>query len=156
MNTPDGPATVSKEADGSTTVESPEGKLSVDGDGDKFKMEGTDSEGRSYSIEGGRDFDVAELGIPMYPGSTVANGAEAKSSVTGPMGTMMTVLLDSSDSPEKVIEFYKNELKDPKPFSGPEAGLVTGKSADGADVAVTASKDQKSASTRITVSVTKK
>ncbi|HRK21577.1 MAG TPA: hypothetical protein PLX06_07205 [Fimbriimonadaceae bacterium] len=154
--TPDGKATVSSDSEGKTVVETDKGKLEVDGDGKNFSMTTTDSDGKQTTVSGGADFDMAEMGMPLYPGSKLKDEAQAKSSVSGPMGTMMTVVSYTSDSPEKVIDFYKDKLKEAKPFSGPEAGLVTGKSEDGHDVSVAVTTLSETKETMVTLSVTKK
>lgn len=156
IETPDGKATVNQGADGKTVIETDKGKLEVDDKSGGVTMTSTDDKGNKTTVSTSTDFDESKLGVRLYPGAKMKDGAGSKSSVTGPMGTMMTVVMETSDSPEKVIEFYKGELKDPKPFSGPEAGMVTGKSPNGDEVTAAASLVEESKSTLVTLSVTTK
>lgn len=156
VETPDGKATVSTNADGKTVIEGEKGKLEIDQDGNGVSMTSTDEKGDKTTVSSSSDFDESKLGVPLYPGAKLKDGAGSKSSVTGPMGTMMTVVMETSDSPEKVVEFYKGELRDPKPFSGPEAGMVTGTSPSGDDVTAAASLIEETKATLVTLSVTTK
>lgn len=152
---PDGSSTVSRSGD-KTVVETDKGKLEIDEVEGGFKMTGTDEKGRKTTIVSSGDFDLDDLGVPLYPGAKIKAGAEGKSSVTGPMGKMMTVVMATADSPEKVVDFYQKELRDPKPFTSPEAGLVNGENGAGDSVTVAAALDAESKSTMVTLSVTTK
>jgi hypothetical protein len=51
--------------------------------------------------------DVASLGVPVYAGATQDDGAL---SVTGSKGTAQMAAFTTSDSFDKVFEFYKSKM----------------------------------------------
>jgi len=75
-----------------------------------MKVTTTDASGKVSQVEiGGAKVSEADLGVPFYPGTQPRDGESSK--VASPDGTMVTVTLHSSDSPDKVAGFYREKLK---------------------------------------------
>lgn len=85
-------------------------KAKVDLSGGSAKITTTDASGKTSQIEmGAAKVDEAELGVPFYPGAKLAEGGSSK--VSTPEGSMVSVFLQSGDSPDKVAAFYRERLK---------------------------------------------
>ncbi len=85
-------------------------KAKVDLSGNTAKITTTDASGKTSQVEiGGARVGEAELGVPLYPGAKVGEGASSK--VSTPDGTMYTVMLQTPDATDKVAAFYREKLK---------------------------------------------
>jgi hypothetical protein len=93
-----------------STIQKDGTKAKVDLSGGSAKITTTDASGKTSQIEmGAAKVGEAELGVPIYPGSSPAEGGSSK--VSTPDGSMYTVMLHSADSPDKVAAFYRDRLK---------------------------------------------
>lgn len=137
--------TVTSTSDGNSTT-------FKDGKGTDVKI---DEKGMSGTVDGKQtsistsQVTEEELGMPFYPGSE-ATDKDIKAEVGSEKNYMST--RTTSDSPEKVMEFYKSKNPDPKGSSmmSGEMALVSGTLKNGRKFAVSAMvKDGK---TQITVS----
>ena len=86
------------------------GTAKVDLSGGSAKVTSTDANGKTMQMEmGGAKITEADIGLPFYPGSKPIEGQSTKVS-TGE-GKMATLILHSDDTPDKVAEFYRGQLK---------------------------------------------
>ena len=93
-----------------STIQKDGTKAKVDLSGGAAKITTTDASGKTSQIEmGAAKVDEAELGVPFYPGASPAEGGSSK--VSTPEGIMVSVFLQSADSPDKVSAFYRDRLK---------------------------------------------
>lgn len=104
----------------------------------------------------GLTVDPAELGVKTYPGSTPANGGRSDSRMVSRGETLLIVVRETSDSPEKVAEFYKKELQSSDAYATSEMAALSGSNPAGDSVLVSAVRDKGAAKTQVTVSVSKK
>lgn len=93
--------------DGKATIktEDGEGEVTVDKDGEQVTWKATDKDGSEATVTVGKDADLSDLGVAVYPGAT----QELTSTTTGADGGGMHVVLSTTDSFEQVAEFYKGE-----------------------------------------------
>ncbi len=93
---------------------------------------------------------VVDTGIPVYPGATPFGGG---SQASGPNGSIRTQQYTTSDSMEKIVDFYKDKLG-PNTFVTQAEGkaLLQNQSAAGATT-VTVSPDSRSGNTLITIMI---
>ena len=85
-------------------------KAKVDLSGGSAKITTTDASGKTTQVEmGAAKVGEAELGVPFYPGASPTEGGSSK--VSTPEGSMVSVFLQSPDSPDKVAAFYRDRLK---------------------------------------------
>ncbi len=158
IDTPEGKATISTQASsggGTVNVETPEGSMRMEGKEGEFSMTTTDKEGKTSTITAGSAFDVSELGVPIYPGSTLIADGPAQTKVDGPNGKILGDTRETVDPPAKVGEFFKGQLKDNTSFAHEDTVVVTGKSSAGDHVSVTAMRDKDSGKTKVIIAVTK-
>jgi hypothetical protein len=94
----------------------PDGKVTVKTDGKQggsFQMEGKDGKVSVVADQGGTVTE-AELGVPVYPGSTVKATVKMEDKSAGNKGNVEMRTLTSKDNFEKVSGFYKANLKNVK------------------------------------------
>jgi hypothetical protein len=134
--------------DGSWSATTSKGEeLQVSKDGMTMKNE----KGEVSSL-GVSDVSESELGLPFYPGSTSIEGRDMKVNADGKQIFVSARM--SSDTPTKVVEFYKDKVKDSQATTAEKFGSVAGKLEDGRIVNVMAMvKD--SGGTEVQVSVTR-
>ncbi|MCX6362384.1 MAG: hypothetical protein NT029_21530 [Armatimonadetes bacterium] len=140
VKTPDGAVTVTGDG-GMVEVTGKDGSISrsssVDG---KTVFEGTDASGKAVKAEGGKNVDMSGLGVPQYPGATLKDeGSQLK--VETSTGATHGVTLITPDPPQKVVDWYKGQLTDATSMNMPEGAMVMGKSKGGQQVTVTASSE---------------
>jgi outer membrane lipopolysaccharide assembly protein LptE/RlpB len=88
--------------DGSTS------KVDLSGGGTKVST--TDANGKTSVMEmGNAKVTEADLGLPMYPGSTALEGKSTR--IVTPEGSMVSVELQSTEPQEKVAAFYRERIK---------------------------------------------
>ncbi len=103
------------------------------------------------SSMGVSDVSEIELGLPFYPGSSSIKGRDMKINADGKQTYLSA--RTTSDSPEKVVEFYKSKVKDPQTTSAAKFGSVIGKLEDGRDVNLMAMlKDDGTTEVQVSVS----
>jgi len=146
---------------GNTVTTSGDGKVSVkSADGSSVTTENgkttvKDAKGGT-TAEVGKGLTEADLGVPFYPGSTET---PSTGKIDTPDTKQRSCVRTSSDTPEKVIEFYKPKVKEPSSMSmskdGNDAQMLTGKLEDGSSVIINASRDKDKTETDISVVVTK-
>lgn len=156
---PGGSATVEQSGGNvKTTINTPEGQAVVEQNeaAGTSKFTATDASGKTTTIEATTKFDVAELGVDLYPGAKLSNEQSDAAKVETPEGTMLTVRFATPDKPDKVEVFYKKLLKSPSSFSTGETCMVSGKNAAGNDVVVTSEWNKDQGQTTVSLVVTKK
>jgi len=143
---PDG-GKVSQDSQGNVTVEDGKGnkvdyKTNKDGSysmksdtgaefkGDASGFTGKDDKGNEMSM-GTSTVTEAQLGVPFYPGSDAVSGKDMQVVADGKQSYVS--FRSTSDSPEKVAEFYKGKVKGPTVTSSASNSAVTGKLDSGAD-----------------------
>jgi hypothetical protein len=83
----------------------------VDLSGGGVKTTVTDKAGKTQTIEiGHAPVTEADLGVPLYPGAKV-NAEHAMKVDAGDGSTMASLQLESTDSADKVADFYRAQLK---------------------------------------------
>jgi hypothetical protein len=148
-------------------------KITMEGDGKNFKMtddkgtqfsgnekgwQSTDKDGKTTTVDKS-DVTEATLGLPFYPGASVMKGTSVN--VDTPEGKSMAVGLETSDEPEKVVEFYKGKLAKSNNTmnsntDSAKMSMLTGELADGATVSVMANREAKETVTKVTLTVIRK
>lgn len=132
-----------------TTFTSDDNKSTVvvDGDSGALKVKGEGVEG-----EFGGDTSVSEqeMGVKFYPGSSERKGESMK--IKTKRGQTLVSVRETSDSIEQVAQFYQGIIKGFHEFPGKEKDrkYLTGKSGDGADLAIDVAR--KGNSTKIQLS----
>lgn len=130
----------------------------TDKDGKKVTMDAnqsgvtvTDEKGNTSSLGAG-ELTEATMNFPIYPGSTaLANG---DSTISADGQTIYLSNRETTDAPEKVIEFYKDKVKEPQTTVSGKLSMIQGKTDDGRTIAITA-YDQ-NGKIKISLSITKK
>jgi len=133
------------------------GNIDVKGDNgasmhvDKGGMTVTDEKGNTSSVGAG-EVTEATMSFPIYPGSTPIEHGDSTINADGQ--TTYLSNRETADSPEKVIEFYKDKVKEAQTTTSGKLSMIQGKTEDGRTVAITAyDQDGK---IKISVSVVKK
>ena len=139
VNTPDGTVTATKDG-GNVTVTGPDGQTStVTQSGDKTTYTGKDGSGGEVKSESGKGADMAGIGVPQYPGSTLKDdSSQGKVEMAG--NTTYAMALVSTDPSDKVLAWYKGQLTVQTTMNTPEGGMVMGTSKSGQQVTVTCAK----------------
>jgi len=99
--------------DESATVKTPEGKVTVtnkqDSGKDVVKIETNQG---SLTIKAGQQaVSETELGAPVYPGSEVVSSGQLGDAKGPAPGIAATYIMSTNDSYDKVVSFYKANLK---------------------------------------------
>lgn len=156
---PGGSATVEQNGDNKkTTIHTAEGTAVVEenkNDGTS-KVTSTNASGKTSTFETSTKFDLSELGVDIYPGATLVEEQNAAAKVKTNEGTMVTAKLQSTDKPEKIEAFYKKAVKNATSFSSEESATISGKTAAGDQVMITASWNKDQSKSEIGILVTKK
>ena len=91
----------------------------------------------------------ADLGVPIYPGATRREGGVNIRSGTK---SMVTAVFTTTDSVEKVVDFYKDKLgANPSVVQSPTGAVLSSSDNDKQGVMVTVGKDGGSGGTSITI-----
>ena len=109
------------------TVTTPGGKVTVEtkrsGRGDKTTWTAETKEGKT-TVTGGEEKTIteAELGVPVYPGAKVNIESRVETRTPGAGSGYEHRVLYTPDSYDKVVEFYKKNLKNIKNESSASSG----------------------------------
>ncbi len=95
---------------GKTTIKTDEGELQINTDksAQQATITNTDKSGEKHSITVGKDIDTSELSLAIYPGATKKGGQV----VTTDQGKQLNFSFTTTDSFEKVADFYKGKYPD--------------------------------------------
>lgn len=101
------------------TFHTPGGKVKVKTEkslrGEKQSLEVKAKEGTvTFTAGEKRSISESELGVPVYPGAKVESTSSVKGGAGGNSGTYEQYMLSTDDSYDKVLDFYKSNLKDVK------------------------------------------
>lgn len=159
--------TVTQDASGNMTIDDGKGtkteiQTGKDGwsakssDGTEVKIDGgsittTNNKGETSSV-GGSTVSESELGIDFYPGSKETSGKDMKIDADGKLTYLSN--RTTTDSPEKVAEFYKAKVKGAATTSAGSMSTVSGKLDSGAEIMVMAIN--KDGETSVQISTSKK
>lgn len=150
MRIDDGKGTVvdiDKGADGSMTMKNNKGaEVTYTDKG----ASGVTEKGEKFSI-GAAEVSESEMGLSYYPGSQSISGDSKMESAGKKVFVSMRT---TSDDPEKVINFYKPNVKEPQTMAAGEIASLGGKLDDGRQVSISAIRS--SDKTQITITVTDK
>lgn len=98
-----------------TQVTVPGGSMEITKEGkNQGEVKITTKEG-TMEFSANKKVDLSTLGIPIYPGLTADESGSMAASGTKENQQMQMVNLVSSDPSEKVVAFYKEQLKNKKP-----------------------------------------
>jgi hypothetical protein len=112
-----------------------------------FRATLTQGDGRTALVSVGVDAVMpADLGVPWYPGATPDPVRTSK--VSNADGHVATVLLNSADRPERVLDFYRERIT-----AVPGGAVLESRTADGAASLVLAD-DGRASATQIVVAAT--
>lgn len=96
--------------------------------------------GGSFSASSSNKFTAGELGIDIYPGAEPAKSGSLRMNL--PTGSMISALYLTSDSKDKVVEFYKSKLgSDATSMDFGENAIMTLKKGEHEQVSVTISQE---------------
>ena len=152
ISTPDGTVTAT-ESGKTVEVKGPEGATATVTEGaGKSTYEGKDAEGNVTKAEAGKDVDMSGMGLPQYPGSTLKDD-KGQARIEAGGKTTYGMSLVTQDAPDKVVAWYKGHLTDATVMTSGQGAMVMGKDKAGANVTVTASKEDDG--TQIGIVVTK-
>jgi len=108
----------------SRTFTTPDGKVTVTG-----KQSGTEGvvkvetkEGTATIKTGPQAVSEAELGAPVYPGAQVVSSGQFGETKGSSSGSASSVLLSTNDPFDKVVAFYKTNMKDVQQTMNQTAG----------------------------------
>lgn len=133
-----------------TVTDSNGDKTSVSSEDGSIKMDGPSGKA---SIGGNTSVTEAELGVPFYPGSTEKPGTGFKFEGKGEKSYMSVRV--TSDTPDKVADFYKGKVKGSTSGGGADMMIVTGLLDSGAKFSVSATKKE-DGKTEISIGVSTK
>jgi hypothetical protein len=135
------------------------GKTTIDASGDGKSVTIDDGKG-GKSTMGATTVTEAELGVPYYPGSTAAENGDLK--MDSAESSSYTSIHDTSDGPQKVVDFYKGEFeKAGFKVSGSmvtgEIGTISGTKGENEQVSATCTHDKDKNVNKVMIShITKK
>lgn len=154
-STPQGDVTVKQDAggNGTMTVKGPQGEATVSSKDGNVSSTSTDASGKTSTLNIGTKVDLSQLGVKLYPGATQKEGSSVKTDT--PQGTSMAVQLETKDAAEKIISYYKTELKADTTATTGDGGMVSGKNAAGDQAMVMVTKGD-GGNNNISVTVVKK
>jgi zinc ribbon protein len=90
-----------------------------------------------------------ELGIPIYPGAEPEQGSMRLGSAKG---SMETFVFRTKDSPQRVIEFYRDKMGDKMEYlTTPQGGMITSAKSEKEGYMITVGKDDDKGDTVISV-----
>jgi len=145
--------TVTSKSDnsGNVTMQSngPQGQTNVSSSNGNVTATTTDAKGNTTTAAVGNQVDLSQLGVKLYPGSTPKQGTSVKAD--SPDGSSMAVVLDSTDDPTKVTDFYKSDLKPENTLTTPTGAVLSGKLDAGRQFVITVTKEDKGCSIGISV-----
>ncbi len=97
---------------GEATIKTDEGEVQIKTDkaGEQATITVEDESGEKHSITVGADLDTSELSLAIYPGATQQGG---QTTDTG-AGKHLSFIFTTTDSFEKVADFYKSKYSDAK------------------------------------------
>jgi len=100
--------------DESKTFTTPDGKVTVTANrtGAEGVVKVESKEGTATIRTGPQAVSGAELGAPVYPGAQVISSGQFGETKGSNSGAASTVLMSTNDSFDKVVAFYKTNLKD--------------------------------------------
>lgn len=104
---------------------------------DKGGMRGTNERGETFEMGAG-EVSETELSVPFYPGSKAVSGRDMKADTNGKK-TFVSVRT-TSDTSDKVINFYRDKVKEATTTQAGDMSAIGGKLADGRQVSVMAIK----------------
>ena len=98
---------------------------------------------------GNTEVTEAELGVAIYPGATGEQGSFRIGTAEGSMGTFV---FRTSDSPEQVLEFYRDQLgQTVDVVTTPEGGIITSAPSDQEGYMITVGRDDSDGTTIISI-----
>jgi len=95
---------------GEATIKTDEGEVQIKTDkaGEQTTITVEDESGEKHSVTVGEDLDTSELSLAIYPGATKEHGQV----VTTDQGKQLSFSFTTTDSFEKVADFYKSKYPD--------------------------------------------
>jgi hypothetical protein len=81
----------------------------------------------------------ADLGVPIYPGSSSENEGESK--MVGSAKTTVSSVRTSPDSTDKIVQFYKDKLPKFEASKADDMNVFTGTGTNGGQVTIGIKKD---------------
>jgi hypothetical protein len=124
----------------------------VEGHGDDVTLH---TPGGTFSTSKSQTFTAAELGVDPYPGATNGQGSMK---MDLPTGSMVTGVFVTSDSKDKVVDFYKSKLGDSVSVIDTSSGAVltlAKQDQESVMVTITADPSQNDGKTQIAIVHTK-
>ncbi|MBS1702668.1 MAG: hypothetical protein JST12_13475 [Armatimonadetes bacterium] len=128
-----------------TSGDSKDAKVTYEGDnGEKVTLDASNN--GSVTIQdkdrkmtaGQSEVTEADLGVPLYPSSTLSEIGDTKMEVPEEKGAIS--LRYTSDEPSKVVEFYKPKLTEAKEMGSGDTMMLTGKVGDKGSFSMTLTK----------------
>lgn len=154
-STPQGSVTVKQDAvSGTTSVNGPDGHTTVTTKDGTMVGTTTDASGKTSTVSVGNKVDLAEFGMKPYPGATPKEGGSMRSDT--PDGTSMAVTLETKDDADKILAFYKTEMKVETTMTTGDGGMVTGTTPNADKAVVIVSKGANGNTVQVTVVKKKK
>lgn len=139
VSTPDGRVTVSQDGP-KAEAKGPEGETKSERQEGKSTTTHTHKEGRMTKVEIGEKVDMSAMGVPAYPGATLSD-KNSQGKVEGGGAATYAMGLKTKDTPERVLEWYKQKITVQTSTSMPEGGALFGTNAAGDSVTITAVRE---------------
>jgi len=97
---------------GETTIKTDEGEVQINTDksGEQATITVEDEAGEKHSVTVGEALDTSELSLAIYPGATQQAGQTTDTAA----GKHLSFVFTTTDSFEKVADFYKSKYSDAK------------------------------------------
>lgn len=134
--------------------------LDLRADNGEVTLKATDTNGEKVDAVLGKNVVITEdeLGVPFYPGSTEQGSSQMRAETNVEKSYISCRI--TNDEPSKVIEFYKNKIKDYSTSESSTSDMATGtcegKLDSGAKFTVTAERKKGSDKTEVKIDVTSK
>jgi hypothetical protein len=134
--------------------------LDLRADNGEMTLKATDANGEKVDATLGKSVVITEsdLGVPFYPGS-VEQGSNQMRAETDKEKSFISFRV-TSDEPSKVVEFYKDKIRDYSTSESSTSDMATGtcqgKLDSGAKFTMTAERKKDSSKTEIKIDVTVK
>jgi len=114
-------------------------KTSDDG---STEIEGTTSDGKSFSMSSKKSIDLTEFGLKEYPNIIPDEATTQNNLIEGERGKTISLLFSTKDSITQVTDFYDSQItsKNKSVTKTPDGTIIGGETAKGASMAIIISK----------------
>ncbi|MBX3114190.1 MAG: hypothetical protein KF836_06455 [Fimbriimonadaceae bacterium] len=151
VNTPDGSVTTTTKGDVSTYKDDKGNEMTHDASSGTTTIKTQDGE---VNMQAGKSVAFEDFGLKAYPGAT--QDKNNQNTVESPQESVITSLSYTTDSPEKVVEFYRPMIvKDKSEANSNGNYMIGGQTSKKANVYISAAKNDGKTVITLTASIPK-